>query len=491
MNARSLLPLAMLITVALSQSQEPNLTISKPKSVGEQCSIISCPSDFTLSITRSMDETGRWTAQVQLNQGEYLQQSDKSRPWQVDLKQTTTRCGLYKSAQIVATLTEPCATSPPSIPPEYELFPGVGYYKLYRTPKTWDEARVICEEEGAYLAIINSEEESDVFRFLFSAVTTTDGASSNDFVFLGFHDRFVQGQFLTIFGKPLGSTGFTRWFDSDQPDNLDGIEYCGSMHRNGAIMVNGKALLPLSVLLMGTLSLCDPPIPLLQRIVRSAPEECPIADPSDFKFSITSNRNKTGYWAAQVRLEHGENEQSASNQHERDLWQVDLQQTTTTCGGVKSVQIITTITAPPSTTAPSIPPGYELTRDLGYYKFHKTPKTWDEARKICEEEGAHLVIINSEEESGILQKLFSTVNETIGTSNNNYISIGFHDRFVEGEYITIFGKPLGSTGFIRWSSDRQPDNAGGNEDCGSMHRNGGLNDITCSSKLYFICELEL
>jgi hypothetical protein len=50
------------------------------------------------------------------------------------------------------------------------------------------------------------------------------------------------------------------------------------------------------------------------------------------------------------------------------------------------------------------------------------------------------------------------------------------------------GKPLGSTGFTRWSSSGQPDNAGGKENCGSIHRNGGMNDIPCPLKLAFICE---
>jgi hypothetical protein len=52
------------------------------------------------------------------------------------------------------------------------------------------------------------------------------------------------------------------------------------------------------------------------------------------------------------------------------------------------------------------------------------------------------------------------------------------------------GKRLGSTGYNPWLP-RQPDNAGGKEDCGSLHRNGGLNDISCPLKLAFFCELEV
>jgi hypothetical protein len=57
-------------------------------------------------------------------------------------------------------------------------------------------------------------------------------------------------------------------------------------------------------------------------------------------------------------------------------------------------------------------------------------------------------------------------------------------------------EPLNSTGFYRWAGAHQPDNYGGNathpgEDCGSIHVNGGLNDLACQAKVPFICEQEL
>jgi len=60
----------------------------------------------------------------------------------------------------------------------------------------------------------------------------------------------------------------------------------------------------------------------------------------------------------------------------------------------------------------------------------------------------------------------------------------------------VADEPLNSTGFYRWSQTFQPDNAGGNdihpgEDCGSMHTNGGLNDLYRSALVPFICEQEL
>jgi len=90
-------------------------------------------------------------------------------------------------------------------------------------------------------------------------------------------------------------------------------------------------------------------------------------------------------------------------------------------------------TAPP----PRAGPGYELHRGVGYYKIHSEPKTWHVARQICVQEGGHLAIINSEEESKILSSIFASVAAKL---NVVWVFIGFHDLYTEGQYLTIFGK---------------------------------------------------
>jgi hypothetical protein len=77
----------------------------------------------------------------------------------------------------------------------------------------------------------------------------------------------------------------------------------------------------------------------------------------------------------------------------------------------------------------------------------------------------------------------------------NFISNGLYKPRINVLHF-VADEPLSSTGFYRWSSSNQPDNAGGNatnpgEDCGSMHTNGGLNDLTCTTPFPFICEQEL
>ncbi|KAJ9601328.1 hypothetical protein L9F63_000509 [Diploptera punctata] len=205
----------------------------------------------------------------------------------------------------------------------------------------------------------------------------------------------------------------------------------------------------------------------------------PSVPSSDLMFSISSYKNQTGHWVSKVVLEHDDISGIAHGNSNKGS-------TRKRCNCQQSVQIIATIAGPPAVASP----GYEYFSGIGYYKFHKTPNTWDAARKICEEEGGRLAVINSEEESKVIQKYLEKAPKLENVSNNDYAIIGFHDRFIEGEYLTVFGNSVGSTGFTRWSAAHQPDNAGRNENCGSVHRNGGLNDIPCTWKLAFFCEQE-
>lgn len=86
-----------------------------------------------------------------------------------------------------------------------------------------------------------------------------------------------------------------------------------------------------------------------------------------------------------------------------------------------------------------------------------------------------------------MTEIFKNAEPIIGSPHPDFASIGFHDLFREGQYITIHGQTLAKAGFTRWAGG-QPDNAGGNENCGSLHKSGGLNDINCATPFGFICE---
>jgi hypothetical protein len=82
---------------------------------------------------------------------------------------------------------------------------------------------------------------------------------------------------------------------------------------------------------------------------------------------------------------------------------------------------------------------YQLVPGLGYYKFHAVAEKWDDARKICTQEGTHLLILNSGTEMDAVKSIWSKQPNISGTIYPDYIFVGVHDRFNEGEYITILG----------------------------------------------------
>lgn len=48
---------------------------------------------------------------------------------------------------------------------DYVYSPGIGLHKLHTDKKKWNEARIICNEEGGHLAIINSVAGETVSSF--------------------------------------------------------------------------------------------------------------------------------------------------------------------------------------------------------------------------------------------------------------------------------------------------------------------------------------
>lgn len=128
-------------------------------------------------------------------------------------------------------------------------------------------------------------------------------------------------------------------------------------------------------------------------------------------------------------------------------------------------------------------------RTDSYYKFHRIARTWDAANSVCQAEGGHLVIINSNTESTVLKQIFAknpenTITGTEFVIEKNYAHVGFKRN--GDKFVTINGKSLREAGFEKWSPG-EPNNPDV-EKCGSIYKNGLLNDIDCTKKFAFICE---
>lgn len=130
-------------------------------------------------------------------------------------------------------------------------------------------------------------------------------------------------------------------------------------------------------------------------------------------------------------------------------------------------------------------PDYETTYNGHVYKLYNKALPWKEAYKFCEQQGGHLVTINSENEQSFL---YSIIKEK---STNSYLWLGATDSYEEGKWKWVTGE---SIVYRNWANN-EPNNYN-DEDYMVLYKNSGKwNDGTdiyySDTKSYsFICEYD-
>ena len=72
------------------------------------------------------------------------------------------------------------------------------------------------------------------------------------------------------------------------------------------------------------------------------------------------------------------------------------------------------------------------------------------------------------------------------SASSNGVWVGGDDQSEEGKFKWVNGNPVQG---IPWES-RQPDNAGGNQDCMGMYKpTGQFYDWSCTNTFCFMCQL--
>lgn len=102
---------------------------------------------------------------------------------------------------------------------DYVVRPGIGAHKLFKHKVTWNAAREICMREGGQLPIIDSRGKEAMFRSWMTN-ETLDG------VWLGIHDLFEQGTWVTLAGEPIAAMSYYPWA-KDEPNNWHDEQHCG------------------------------------------------------------------------------------------------------------------------------------------------------------------------------------------------------------------------------------------------------------------------
>ncbi|XP_011341206.1 hemolymph lipopolysaccharide-binding protein-like [Ooceraea biroi] len=100
-----------------------------------------------------------------------------------------------------------------------------GYvHKFYLLKTTWNKARQTCVKEGGHLAIINSTSEEKVLLRMMQEKNISAA-------WLGLHDLYEEGDWVSILDEPLENTGYTSWTTKwpNQPDNNGGNQNCAAL----------------------------------------------------------------------------------------------------------------------------------------------------------------------------------------------------------------------------------------------------------------------
>ncbi|XP_011341208.1 hemolymph lipopolysaccharide-binding protein-like isoform X1 [Ooceraea biroi] len=107
---------------------------------------------------------------------------------------------------------------------DYLITPGIGAHKLHSRKVTWNKARQACIQEGGHLAIINSALEEMILIHMLQDKNVTAG-------WLGLHDFYEEGDWVTILDESLESTGYTRWTTKwpNEPNNAGGDQNCATL----------------------------------------------------------------------------------------------------------------------------------------------------------------------------------------------------------------------------------------------------------------------
>ncbi|PVD31845.1 hypothetical protein C0Q70_07264 [Pomacea canaliculata] len=134
--------------------------------------------------------------------------------------------------------------------------------------------------------------------------------------------------------------------------------------------------------------------------------------------------------------------------------------------------------------------GYEL-YDNRCLKLYTESQDYQTARARCEADGAHLFHFKSrDQDSPALVHLLTTRGEVLqGISHGLWV--GATDIEVEGQFVWSDGTSV-PTNTGLWG-DTQPDNYLNNEDCADVGISNGimLNDLPCSSKLKYVCQVDI
>ena len=381
-------------------------------------------------------------------------------------------------------------------------------YELYNVSTTWDQAYKMCEEMGGHLVTITSKEENEF------VLNLSKQAGLNQFIWLG---GYANGDRKWFWVTDEGFS-YSNW-GSGEPNNSGGNEDCLHMTESGAwndIIVHANANLISFV--------CEYEDSAIDES-QYKPTKTTLYNDSKYEFYNTAVTWKTAKAICEAKGGHlviinnsGENS-FVNNLAQTDIWMgiTDSQHE------AQWVDVFGNA-IPYSNWADSQPDNHQMCENYGEmykngtwndhknfaklafvceyenavsnlepaisqsfnghkYELYDIDVSWNQAYKICEDLGGHLVTVTSKEENDFVMNLAKSA------SVNKYIWLGGADYGSEGSWYWVTAEPFS---YSNWNTN-EPNNTNEKEHFLNMFGSGTWNDMPVdagANTMTFVCEYE-
>ncbi|KAK1886708.1 C-type lectin domain family 4 member F, partial [Dissostichus eleginoides] len=334
-------------------------------------------------------------------------------------------------------------------------------YTISSIEKNWQESRDDCLQKGADLVIVNSREEQDYI------------VSFRKRVWIGLTDRETEGRWKWVDGTPLTTRGST-----DEMVSLEEELELSMIYENFEDVSARKAASRCSV---EDFKVPDaaPGMKMNRLLVVSFGLLCILQAALNISLRLTLFSQQNSLTEERDQMKRINFDMVATNKNlseERD----DLKKTALDLDAGRNILT---------------EDNHGLKRTLeeyvhylqqgwvyfsgSFYRISSTMKTWQDSRKDCQQRGADLMIINSQEEQDF-------------TGQYKHVTwIGLTDRDTEGEWKWVDGTQL-TTRF--WHSGEPNNYKNKNEDCVNINHfdnQNSWNDAPCENEYLWICEKKM
>ncbi len=316
-------------------------------------------------------------------------------------------------------------------------------------PATWASANKTCEENGGYLACINSEEENQLLANLLTIQSA----------WIGLGDPDGDGQFTWGCGDALS---FTNWYPG-QPNNYNGDQDCVEMLNNG--QWNDQYPHYLLEFIM------EKPCSFIQQVGGPTSGSCL----SGGEYLITYETNDAC----------GPVETCSFRVTVEDALSMTCPEDIVVAAPSNSTGVVVDweepIVSSCCTNCPSAGGAISGFVYMGSFNGHhyycsNGVDTWANAQANCVANGGHLAVINSAAENTFLANILTLQSAWIGAN----------DLVTEGTFQWVNGD---SFSYTNWYPG-QPNNYNYNQHCVEMLNNGQWNDQYGHYNLEYIMEIE-